>query len=990
LEDIFSKRKTLRTIKADTSDYFIPLFHTLAVFLSTKETIITKRFLEHIMKNLIALTLLLGGSTLLCAQKPAKTPATYKPVKSEMYRKGWIDFNKNGVKDVYEDPSAPLEARIENLLQQMTLDEKTCQMVTLYGYKRVLKDDLPTPEWKELLWKDGIGAIDEHLNGFQQWGLPPSDNAYVWPASRHAWALNEVQRFFVEDTRLGIPVDFTNEGIRGVESYRATNFPTQLGLGHTWNRELIRQVGLITGREARMLGYTNVYAPILDVGRDQRWGRYEEVYGESPYLVAELGIEMVRGLQHNHQVAATGKHFAAYSNNKGAREGMARVDPQMSPREVENIHIYPFKRVIREAGMLGVMSSYNDYDGIPVQGSYYWLTTRLRGEMGFRGYVVSDSDAVEYLYTKHGTAKDMKEAVRQSVEAGLNVRCTFRSPDSFVLPLRELVKEGGLSEEVINDRVRDILRVKFLIGLFDAPYQTDLAGADREVEKEENEAIALQASHESVVLLKNADELLPLDINSTKKIAVCGPNANEEGYALTHYGPLAVEVTTVLEGIQEKTKGKAEVLYTKGCDLVDAHWPESEIIDYPLTDDEQAEIDKAVENARQADVAVVVLGGGQRTCGENKSRTSLDLPGRQLQLLQAIQATGKPVVLILINGRPLSINWADKFVPAILEAWYPGSKGGTALADILFGDYNPGGKLTVTFPKTVGQIPFNFPCKPSSQIDGGKNPGPTGNMSRINGALYPFGYGLSYTTFEYSDLDITPRVITPNESATVRLKVTNTGKRAGDEVVQLYIRDVLSSITTYEKNLAGFQRIHLEPGEAQELSFTIDRKHLELLDADMKWVVEPGDFVLMAGASSEDIRLNGTLTVEDYQTRAKAIEAQKPAKRVSASTNPEDAENVLDEKINTAWQGNKGDYITFALKNGAKVDKVAIAFTRDNNLPATFEIQLSGGGGQFLTVYSGTVSEYGKLISYPFKGTTASDLRIVLNDDRVSIAEVKF
>lgn len=907
-----------------------------------------------------------------------------------MYRKGWIDFNKNGVKDVYEDPSAPLEARIENLLQQMTLDEKTCQMVTLYGYKRVLKDDLPTPEWKELLWKDGIGAIDEHLNGFQQWGLPPSDNAYVWPASRHAWALNEVQRFFVEDTRLGIPVDFTNEGIRGVESYRATNFPTQLGLGHTWNRELIRQVGLITGREARMLGYTNVYAPILDVGRDQRWGRYEEVYGESPYLVAELGIEMVRGLQHNHQVAATGKHFAAYSNNKGAREGMARVDPQMSPREVENIHIYPFKRVIREAGMLGVMSSYNDYDGIPVQGSYYWLTTRLRGEMGFRGYVVSDSDAVEYLYTKHGTAKDMKEAVRQSVEAGLNVRCTFRSPDSFVLPLRELVKEGGLSEEVINDRVRDILRVKFLIGLFDAPYQTDLAGADREVEKEENEAIALQASHESVVLLKNADELLPLDINSTKKIAVCGPNANEEGYALTHYGPLAVEVTTVLEGIQEKTKGKAEVLYTKGCDLVDAHWPESEIIDYPLTDDEQAEIDKAVENARQADVAVVVLGGGQRTCGENKSRTSLDLPGRQLQLLQAIQATGKPVVLILINGRPLSINWADKFVPAILEAWYPGSKGGTALADILFGDYNPGGKLTVTFPKTVGQIPFNFPCKPSSQIDGGKNPGPTGNMSRINGALYPFGYGLSYTTFEYSDLDITPRVITPNESATVRLKVTNTGKRAGDEVVQLYIRDVLSSITTYEKNLAGFQRIHLEPGEAQELSFTIDRKHLELLDADMKWVVEPGDFVLMAGASSEDIRLNGTLTVEDYQTRAKAIEAQKPAKRVSASTNPEDAENVLDEKINTAWQGNKGDYITFALKNGAKVDKVAIAFTRDNNLPATFEIQLSGGGGQFLTVYSGTVSEYGKLISYPFKGTTASDLRIVLNDDRVSIAEVKF
>ena len=940
------------------------------------------------MKKLIVATLLLGSGTLLSAQKTTKVPAHYKPVKSEMYRKGWIDFNKNGVKDIYEDPAATLDDRIENLLQQMTLEEKTCQMVTLYGYKRVLKDDLPTPEWKQMLWKDGIGAIDEHLNGFQQWGLPPSDNENVWPASRHAWALNEVQRFFVEDTRLGIPVDFTNEGIRGVESYKATNFPTQLGLGHTWNRELIRQVGLITGREARMLGYTNVYAPILDVGRDQRWGRYEEVYGESPYLVAELGIEMVRGLQHNHQVAATAKHFAAYSNNKGAREGMSRVDPQMSPREVENIHIYPFKRVIREAGLLGIMSSYNDYDGIPVQGSYYWLTTRLRQEMGFRGYVVSDSDAVEYLYTKHNTAKDMKEAVRQSVEAGLNVRCTFRSPDSFVLPLRELVKEGGLSEEVINDRVRDILRVKFLIGLFDSPYQTDLAGADNEVEKAANEAVALQASRESVVLLKNADNTLPLNIDKIKKIAVCGPNADEEGYALTHYGPLAVEVTTVLEGIREKAQGKAEVLYTKGCDLVDAHWPESEIIEYPLTPDEQAEIDRAAANARQADVAVVVLGGGQRTCGENKSRTSLDLPGHQLELLQAVQATGKPVVLVLINGRPLSVNWADKFVPAILEAWYPGSKGGTAVADILFGDYNPGGKLTVTFPKTVGQIPFNFPCKPASQIDGGKNPGADGNMSRINGALYPFGYGLSYTTFEYSDLEISPKVITPDQKATVRLKVTNTGKRAGDEVVQLYTRDILSSITTYEKNLAGFERIRLKPGETKEVTFTLDRKHLELLNADMKWIVEPGEFAIMAGASSEDIRLNGILTVEDYRSRLHALESQKPVSPVTASTDMENATNVLDGKISTVWQGNKGDYITFALKNGAKVDEVSIAFKRDNKLPAEFEIQLSGGGGQFLTVYSGTVSQYEQLIPYSFKGTTASDLRIVLNDDRVGIAEV--
>lgn len=941
------------------------------------------------MKKLIVTTLLAGGClSILYAQTTKTTPKTYKPTKTEMYRKGWIDFNKNGVKDVYEDPNAPIDARIEDLLGQMTLDEKTCQMVTLYGYQRVLKDDLPTPEWKQALWKDGIGAIDEHLNGFRQWGLPPSDNENVWPASRHAWALNEVQRFFVEETRLGIPVDFTNEGIRGVESYRATNFPTQLGIGHTWNRSLVRRIGEITGREARMLGYTNVYAPILDVGRDQRWGRYEEVYGESPYLVAELGIEMVHGLQKDHQVAATAKHFVAYSNNKGAREGMARVDPQMSPREVEMIHVYPFRRVIQEAGLLGVMSSYNDYNGIPIQGSFYWLTTRLRGEMVFKGYVVSDSDAVEYLYTKHGTAKDMKEAVRQSVEAGLNVRCTFRSPESFVEPLRELVKEGGLSEELINDRVRDILRVKFLVGLFDAPYQTDLAGADEEVENPTNEDVALQASRESIVLLKNDKQTLPLDIDRIKTIAVCGPNADEEGYVLTHYGPLAVDVTTVLEGIQAKVEDKAEVLYTKGCDLVDAHWPESELIEYPLTDDEQAEIDRAVANARRADVAVVVLGGGQRTCGENKSRSSLDLPGRQLKLLQAVQATGKPVVLVLINGRPLSINWADKFVPAIVEAWYPGSKGGTAVADVLFGDYNPGGKLTVTFPKSVGQIPFNFPCKPSSQVDGGKNPGPDGNMSRVNGALYPFGYGLSYTTFEYSNLKISPAVITPNETVTVTLNVTNTGSRAGDEVVQLYTRDVVSSVTTYEKNLAGFERVHLQPGETKQVTFHLDRKQLELLNADMKWVVEPGEFVVMAAASSEDIRQTAVLRVEDYATRNARLKAQKKESPVTASTNPESVLNVLDGKPETYWQGNKGDYLTVTLKGNPKVDEVTLTFSRDNQLPANFEIQLSGGGGQFLTVYSGTVSEYNKPHTYTFRGTTASDLRILLNDDRVGIAEV--
>ena len=947
-----------------------------------------------IHKPTVSWLLCLTISAVPCLQAQQKAlqdiriPDTYKVTNKAIYHKGWIDFNKNGKKDIYEDPSAPLDNRIEDLLSQMTVEEKTCQMVTLYGYKRVLKDDLPTPEWKNQLWKDGMGAIDEHLNGFQQWGLPPSDNPYVWPASRHAWALNEVQRFFIEETRLGIPTDFTNEGIRGVESFKATNFPTQLGLGHTWNRSLIRQIGYITGREGRLLGYTNIYAPILDVGRDQRWGRYEEVYGESPYLVAELGIQMAKGMQQDHQVAATSKHYIAYSNNKGGREGMSRVDPQMSPREVENIHVYPFKRVIREAGILGVMSSYNDYDGFPVQSSYYWLTTRLRGEMGFRGYVVSDSDAVEYLYSKHNTAEDMEEAVLQSVEAGLNIRCTFRSPDSYVLPLRKLIKEGAISMETIDSRVRDILRVKFLVGLFDNPYQTDLKQADKEVNSPENQQIALQASKESLVLLKNKDNLLPLDANKISKIAVCGPNADEKSFALTHYGPLAVEVTTVLDGIRNKVKPGTEVLYTKGCDLVDPNWPESELMRFPLSDEEKKEIDLAVENARKSDAVVIVLGGGTRTCGENKSRSSLELPGRQQELLEAVAATGKPVILVLVNGRPLSINWADKFIPSILEAWYPGSQGGIAVADALFGDYNPGGKLTVTFPKTVGQIPFNFPSKPAAQIDGGHNPGMKGNMSRVNGPLYPFGYGLSYTTFEYSDITVHPAVITPNQEVTVKCKITNTGKRAGDEVAQLYVRDLLSSVTTYEKKLCGFERVGLEPGETKEVTFILHPRELQLYNKENQWVVEPGDFKIMVGASSEDIRLNERIRVIKYGKSDSGVATTSGfGKSVNASTSPETAVQVLDKNFSTAWSAGKGESITFALENNASPNRISIAW-KEKSTDAAFEIQLSSGGGQFLTVYSGKIEATNELKSYRFKGTPASDIRIVITSGNASISEV--
>ena len=914
-------------------------------------------------KILTVITILLTSLTLSAQPKnipePGKQVKKFEIGKNKMYHKGWIDFNKNGKMDVYEDPSADIDARIEDLLSQMNVDEKTCQMVTLYGYRRVLQDDLPTPAWKNKLWKDGVGALDEHLNGFRNWGLPVTDNPNIWPASRHAWALNEVQRFFIEETRLGIPVDFTNEGIRGIEAYRATNFPTQLGLGHTWDRELIRQVGYITGSEARLLGYTNVYAPILDVGRDQRWGRYEEVYGESPYLVAELGVEMVKGLQQDYQVAATAKHYAAYSNNKGGREGMARNDPQMAPREVENVHMYPWRRVIGETGLLGVMSSYNDYDGIPVQGSSYWLDERLRKDFGFKGYVVSDSDAVEYLHSKHRTAANMKESVRQSVEAGLNVRCTFRTPDSYVLPLRELVNEGTIPMSVIDDRVRDILRVKFLVGLFDRPYQMELVKADEVVDGAANNEWALRASRESIVLLKNKDNVLPLDAAKLAKVAVVGPNADETSYANTHYGPLMTNTISVFKGLQTALAGKAEVVYSKGCELVDANWPESEIMPFDMTPEASAMMAEAVKVAAESDVIVAVMGGGQRTCGENKSRSSIELPGDQNKLLMELKKTGKPLIVVLINGRPLSVNWADAHADAILEAWYPGSHGGTALAEVILGDYNPGGKLTVTFPKTVGQIPFNFPYKPNSQVDGNSKPGINGNQSRINGSLYDFGYGLSYTTFEYGDLQISKKKILPTESITISFTVTNTGSRKGDEVAQLYFTDKLSSVTVYEKQLRGFERVTLEPGETKTVTMTLDAKDLALLDKDMNSVVEPGEFDLFISASSTDVRLKDTIIVTD-----------KDGNVIGCEEYPDDASKVASKFPATI---GVSEDVTMPLKNEERISTLTIHWDKDSD--CDFEILTTNGGGQFLPVYKGSVKG-ARVQICDFERIRASEVRV--------------
>ncbi|MCQ2155714.1 MAG: glycoside hydrolase family 3 C-terminal domain-containing protein [Bacteroidales bacterium] len=873
---------------------------------------------------------ILVALTVLQASAADKLPRSFG--KGKMYHKGWTDFNKNGVKDVYEDPTADIDARIEDLLGQMTLEEKTCQMVTLYGYRRVLTDQLPTPEWKEKIWKDGVGAIDEHLNSFVGWNQPPStESPYIWPASVHARALNEVQRFFIEETRLGIPVDFTNEGIRGVEAYKSTNFPTQLGLGNTWDRELIHEVGRITGREGRLLGYTNVYAPILDVGRDQRWGRYEEVYGEDPYLVAELGIQMVRGLQKDNQVAATAKHFCIYSAGKGAREGNARCDPHEAPHEVENIHMYPWRRVVGEAGLMGAMSSYNDYDGEPIEASHYWLYDRLRTDFGFRGYVVSDSDAVEFLHNKHHTSSSMKESVRQSVEAGLNVRCTFRSPDSYVLPLRELVREGSLSMSTIDERVRDILRVKFTVGLFDTPYQQEYDAADAEINGAENNKVSLRASQECLVLLKN-NGLLPLDPSALKRVAVVGPNADDDGYAHVHYGPVATESVTVLGGLRKALEGKAEVVYTKGCEVVDSKWPDSELTGYEPTPGELKGIAEAVELCKGADVAVVVLGGNLRTCGENRSRTSIDLPGCQELLLREVKKTGKPVVLVLVNGRPLSINWADAHVDAILDAWYPGAHGGTAVAQALLGEYNPGGKLSVTFPKTVGQIPFNFPFKPNSQVSGYYGLGPDGRQTGAADALYDFGYGLSYTTFEYSNLRLSSKSIMPGEDVDVTFTLKNTGKYDGDEIVQLYLHDVESSITVYDRMLRGFDRVHLAAGESRDVTLNLPAAAFEMLDRDMKTVIEPGIFEIFIGASSTDLRLSAALTVKD---------PSNPGRRFVE-------DNALASVLPVTL--SEGDEFLIPLDDKIDVRNIDILWRMDSK--CVFSVSINEGGGQFLPILS--------------------------------------
>ena len=756
----------------------------------------------------------------------------------------------------FENPDLTVDERIADLLGQMNIEEKTAQMGTIYGFNRVLKDPRPTEKWKTEVWIDGIGNIDEHCNGVRHF----DENVEL---VNHCEILNEIQRWFIEETRLGVPVDFTNEGIRGVCHSNASNFPTQIGVGATWDRDLVRRIGEITAIEGKSLGYSNIYSPILDVVRDPRWGRTIECYGESPFHVGELGLQQCLGIQ-SKGVGSTVKHFATYSTPNGGRDGKGRTDPQIPRRDMHEILMQPFEKVIKEAKPWGAMSSYNTYDGVPVTGSAYFLTELLRGEYGFRGYVVSDSGAVDRLKSQHKTAADWETAIVHAVTAGLNVRTNFQDTKKFVLPLRKVVAEGRISEEMIDSRVTDILRVKFELGLFDRPF-ADPEKVTGIVHKADHEAVTLEAARKAIVLLKN-DGILPLDRDAFANVLVTGPLADDPLPMISRYGPGKSDVITPLAGIEKFLGDKAKVTHARGCHYFDKMFPGSDVLHRAPDEEAMAEISEAVELAKQSDLIIACVGDTHDTVGESKTRLSLDLPGHQDLLVQELSKTGKPVIVVLMPGRATSINWIEQNIPGIVCAWHGGEKVGQAIAETLFGENNPGGKLPITFPKSVGQIPLAFPARNGAHGGQSKGHDPNGwGTSRVLGPLYPLGHGLSYSAFKYDNLKIGPATPTADDMITITCDVSNTSERDGDNVVQLYIRDVLGTITPYAKILRGFDRVAIAAGETKTVTFTLDPKRdLKSMGPEFTWIVEPGEFEVMIAESSSDeaVKQKGGFTLK--------------------------------------------------------------------------------------------------------------------------------
>lgn len=859
---------------------------------------------------------------------------------ADLVHSDWIDLNKNGHKDVYEDSKADIDARIDDLLSQMTMEEKTGQMVTLYGWGRALKDEYPTEAWKESSWKHGVANIDEQANF-------PHGGKHTEPAD-HVEFIRTHQRWFVEETRLGIPVDFSNEGIRGLCHDYCTSFPNQTGRGATFNRQLEYEIGKVAALEAKALGYSNVYSPILDVIQDQRWGRCRESYGESPYLVGELGLQHVKGLQ-DQRIVSTPKHYAVYSAPYGGKDSV-RGDCQIPFRTMHEVHMEPFRKAFMEGNALGVMSTYAIYDGDAVTGSKYFLTDLLRDTYGFKGYVVSDSGAIWFQHVRHAQTETAKESIVRAVKAGTNVRTNFQQPERYLDPLREAIEEGLISEETINGMVRDVLYVKFWMGLFDNPY-IGLEDAPRHVHTEESQSLALRAARESIVLLRNKESILPLEPKEYERILVCGPSADDASLMLFHYGPHKADIVTPLQGIQEAFGGTCQVEYSRGCDFIGEQFPESDILrSYQPSAKELAEMDEAVAKAKKNDLIIACLGDSKQTCKENRSRSALTLPRLQEVFLQKLVETGKPVILVLLNGRPVVLNDAQDGVPGILCAFFGGEAAGTAIADCLTGKYNPGGRLPYTTPRAVGQLPLAIPYRQSSWLSGGN--------AYNDGPLFHFGYGLSYTTFEYDNLEIFIKGQGDAAKIAVSFDVKNSGDRAGDVVPQLYVRDVIASVSPFKKQLRGFERVHLKAGEKKRVILRLDAgRDLKMMNLENEWVVEPGlfEFIIADSYSDDDTRLSEVIVLnENGSWDSSSVESLDIVELVGKSrlkSNP--PKHVLDSDPKSRWSTKEKDpALTFLCRE--EFNQIGFVWYKGAERTYPFEVLVSDDQKTWTEIYRGT------------------------------------
>ena len=742
----------------------------------------------------------------------------------------------------YRDPKLPIEQRVADLLSRMTLEEKVAQMEGAWENRQFFSDPQTLfvdeegnflPERAAVLMKNGLGEISR-----------PSENRGPRQMAEYT---NTVQKWFKENTRLGIPVLFHDECLHGHVAPKGTSYPQAIALASTWDTALVENVFTATSAEARATGAHHCLAPVLDLARDPRWGRTEETYGEDPYLVSRIGLAAIRGFQgtgpiDGAHVMATAKHFAVH----GQPEGGTNVSPgNYSERVIREDFLKPFEVAVKQGHVRTVMASYNEIDGIPSHSNRHLLDDILRHEWGFDGAIVSDYFGITDLLNLHHVVAKRKMLRRWPLRPGLKSNSPLRTriPALSTRCIREESPKPPLTR-----RSRTLLRAKFEAGLFENPY-VDAGYAEKLVNNAEHQQLALKAAHEAIILLKNEKNLLPLEKSKYKKIAVIGPNAAD--LHLGGYSNKPGRGVSILQSIKDKVGPSAEVLYAEGCKITETlpDWDANEVVlgDAALN---AKRIQDAVGVARKADIVILALGENEQTSREAWAadhlgdRDSLDLLGNQDDLVKAIISTGKPVIVFLQHGRPNSINYIAENVPAILEGWYLGQEGGPAVADVLFGDYNPGGKLPITVPRSVGQLPDYYYQKPSAK---------RGFLGTSIKPLFPFGWGLSYTNFKYANLRLATNAIGPQGSTVVSVDVTNTGKVAGAEVAQLYIRDEVSSVTRPIKELRGFKRIALDPGKTETVTFTLGFEELSFLDREMHRVVEPGTFDIMVGGNSVEL-----------------------------------------------------------------------------------------------------------------------------------------